>query len=129
MKTAIKVINILCIIAEVIGIILLFALQGVFKEAIKTAFEAGELNVNGHAATAEDYDMVLKLVPILIGIIVFFLVVSIIILLINGHFNNKDKFTGLLVMGIIFLLSGNYLLGILNIVRFITDPKRTAISQ
>ncbi len=129
MKTAIKVINILCIIAEVVGIILLLALQGVFKEAIKNAFEAGELTVNGHAATAEDYDMAINIVPILVGVLVFFLVASIIILLINGHFNSKDKFTGILVMGIIFLVTGNYLLGILNIIRYITDPMRTGISQ
>ncbi len=129
MKLAIKTLDIIFIAINAIGLILTFALQGVIKNFFQYAYDSGNFTVNDHPATQEDLDLVMKMVPIICGIVAVVIIISIIILALNLYFVSKDNFSAILVMGIIFCVFGNYVIGALNIIYHILEKDKSDFEQ
>jgi hypothetical protein len=121
MKLAVKIVNILNIIVNAVGLILVFALQGVVKDLIKDEAARGELIVNGERISSQDVEPLLNVVPVLAGFVAFLIIVSIVVLALNLYFISKDNLNAILVVGIVHLVFGAYLLGILDIVYYVMN--------
>ncbi len=125
MKLAVKIVNILYLIFEIIAIIVAIFIQEPIKELIKTACEEGNLIVNNEKVAMEDIDMVLKFVPIVTGVFIFIFACAIVLLSLNLYFLSKDNLTAILVIGIINLVVGAYVIGILDIVYHILSKDKS----
>ena len=80
MKLAVKIVTIINMVANVIGLILVFALQGVVKDVIKDEAARGELIVNGEKISSQDVEAVLNVVPVLAGIVAFIIICGLVLL-------------------------------------------------
>ena len=121
MKQAIKVLCIIFIILNTIAAIFLIAGQGLFKEFFTWSYEHGYMKVDGEPATEEEYEIFIMLIPIIVGICVFAIICSTVVLAINLHYINNENQTAILVIGIVHFVFGNALLGILNIVYYVLN--------
>lgn len=124
MRTAAKIFTVL----EMIGVILLLlffaAIQSMVKEMLQQQFDNGELIINGQAATQRDYDLVLQSIPVIFGFLTFIFIVIIIFKAINLFVLIKGYRTGILVFGIICLVSGSIITGIIQIVDFVLSSEQ-----
>ena len=125
MKLAVKIVTIINMVANAIGLILVFALQGVVKDVIKDEAARGELIVNGEKISSQDVEAVLNVVPVLAGIVAFIIICGLVLLALNLYFLSKDNLTAILILGIVHLVFGVYLIAILDIVYYIMNKDKS----
>ena len=121
MKLAVKIVTIINMVANAIGLILVFALQGVVKDEAAR----GELIVNGEKISSQDVEAVLNVVPVLAGIVAFIIICGLVLLALNLYFLSKDNLTAILILGIVHLVFGVYLIAILDIVYYIMNKDKS----
>ncbi len=125
MKLAVKIVTIINIVANAIGLILVFALQGVVKDEIRNEAARGELIVNGERISSQDVDAILNVVPVLAGIVAFIIICGLVLLVLNLYFLSKDNLNAILILGIVHLVFGVYLIAILDIVYYIMNKDKS----
>lgn len=129
MKTAIKVLLIIEAIGYVIAFILALTLQGPIKELITWSYDNGELIVNNKAATKEEFEVMLSIVPVICGVVAVLMVISIGVLALDFYFVNKDSINAILVFGIIFCAIGNIVMGVLQVVYYVMENKKQTVTE
>ena len=129
MKTAIKVLLIIEAIGYVIAFILALTLQGPIKELITWSYDNGELIVNDKAATKEEFEVMLSIVPVVCGVVAVLMVISIGVLALDFYFVSKDSINAILVFGIIFCAIGNIVMGVLQVVYYVMENKKQTVTE
>lgn len=124
MKTAIKVFSIISIILRVIAIIIFASASKMAVEMVQNEYDAGMLIVDGAVPTQEEFEAILEIIPIIFDVIIFFIVISIILPVLNLVFVYKEMKTATLIIGIVNIIFGaSIILGVIDIIYYLTNDK------
>jgi len=122
MKTASKVLSIIAIIFSVIfGLGMILGQSGI-RTLLYEAYHNGmEFTVNGRPGTDEEFKLFVDVFCIVFNVLGVVALISIVFHILNIVFLTKDNLSAILVMGILLVVFGNLIIGIIDIIYYVTE--------